>query len=428
MNRTIEIRKDTSYGVATMLPGLAPAALWDCEVDLTLLLIGFLTSPPKFRGLSLSHYWAWLRYGIAIHPRGDLRLRSIWQEIDSHQKTVLSDDFGAGFPCHYLVANHGFEDFADTGYLIKHLLKGFVSLLKNNKLGPSKSPDFIAVDNLGRLHVIECKGTQSSRAKLAEAIARGIPQKNNLSNPGLFASCMVGGIFVPQRKSKEAAEIVFADPPVSELLKRLAELGQTHVGQGVRRISLAKSLSMAGLWTAASAISDERVARANVNFIRNLAKGELGFAGYVKDGDTGNWERTVSFRSLEENPDIPNAMIPVVTTLTILVPPSVESLFARAVNENGSVNRAEVDVWIAEQLSLNRVKRFAAEGRFEKRGANGEEQPVRLRRRLLLSSWSKVGSHGLPFEQSKARGWRTGSGIQFLIERRSVTGEAAPLA
>jgi hypothetical protein len=48
MNRTIEVCTDISLGVTTLLPNLALAALWDCNVDLTLLLIGLLTSPPKF--------------------------------------------------------------------------------------------------------------------------------------------------------------------------------------------------------------------------------------------------------------------------------------------------------------------------------------------------------------------------------------------
>ena len=418
MNRTIEIHTNTSFGIATLLPGLPPAALWTCNVDLTLLLIGLLTSPPKFKALSLSHYWAWLRYLVALHPSGKLRLRLLWREIDSHQKTLLSDDFGTGFPCHYLIDNHGFEDFADTGYLLKNVLNGFVSLLGSNMRGPSKSPDFIAVDNLGRLHILECKGTQSSRADLIKAIERGIPQKNNLSNSGLFTSSMVGGFFVPQHRSKEAAQIVFADPPESELLKPLADLGRARVAEGVRRISLAKSLSMAGLWTAATAISEEIIRSANINFVRRLADGELRFAGYVKNDETGNWERTISLQSLEQRAKSGNTLVPVVTTLTVIIPASVELLFMLAVNENGTVNRKEIDLWIAEQLTKTRALQMGAESELTQDRKVGDEKKVGVQ--LPKSSWSKVASNGFPLENSPGRGWRTGTGLQFLLEHRTA--------
>lgn len=419
MIRTIEIRVDTSYGTASLLPGLPAAATWDCNVDLTLLLIGNLTTPPRFKGLSLSNYWAWIRYGIAMNPIGDLRLRRIWRDIDSHQKTILSDDFGVGFPCHYLVDNHGFEAFADTKYLVEHLLKGFVSLLGSDSRGPLKSPDFIAVDNLGRLHIIECKGTQSSREALKKAIGRGIAQKNNLSNPWLFTSCMVGGIFVPQHQSKEAAEIVFADPPADEILRALAELGRPALRKGVRRISLAKTLSMAGLWTAASAITDERVNPDNVSFVRNLAKGELTFAGYSKDSATGNWKRKIEFRSLDEDTEETGRKTPVITTLTVVLPSTIEDLFADAVSDDGSVSRTKVDKWIAARRRDTRVRRIAEE--VEVVTQDGQRPPARGNvRRSFNTSWSKVGLGGPNADNSSARGWQTESSVQFMFERAEI--------
>ena len=419
MIRNIEIRVDPAYGTATLLPGLPAAAIWTCNVDLTLLLIGNLTTPPRFKGLSLSNYWAWIRYGIAMNPVGDLRLRRIWLDIDSHQKTILSDDFGVGFPCHYLIDNHGFEAFADTKYLVEHLLKGFVSLLSSDLRGPSKSPDFIAVDNLGQLHIIECKGSQSSRVALKKAIGRGISQKNNLASPGLFASCMVGGIFVPQYQSKEAAEIVFADPPVDEILQALAELGRPKLRKGVRRISLAKTLSMAGLWTAASAITDEHINPDNVNFVRNIAKGELPFAGYVKDGATGNWTRKIEFRSLDEDLGNTDKKTPIITTLTLILPSTVEELFADAINHDGSVSRAKVDKWIAARRRETRVIRIAEEVQVV--AQEGGNAPARVNaRRRLNTSWSKIGLDGLHAENPLAQGWQSESGVQFLFERGEI--------
>lgn len=419
MQRVIDVRTDLSFGSAQILPGLPAAYSWDCDIDLTMLAIGYLTAPPRFEGLSLSHYWAWLRYRIALHPNGnDLKLRRIWREIDSHQKTVLSDDFGMGFPCHYLIDRHGFEDFADTKFLIKHLLGGVVAVLGTDLQGPSKSPDFIAVDNSGRLHILECKGTQSSRKCMYAAIARGIPQKNNLSNGILFTSCMVGGIFVPQYKSRERAEIVFVDPEVDDLLAKLGDLGSEKVGAGVRRISLAKTLSMLGLWKAASAIVEGRVQRQDVKFVRDLAKGELAFAGFAKDNKTGNWKRTLDFRSLDMHPVLPNRSVSVTTTLTLEIPQSLIQLFGNAVRPDGTVNQDEVDNWISMQISQNRVRRVLTDPPTQQVAAGVNN--ALAAERVVESTWARIGAAGRNFEESKSRGWRISSGVQILLERREA--------
>lgn len=416
MKRNIDVRTDLSFGSDQILPSLPASCTWDCDIDLTMLAIGYLTAPPRFQGLSLSHYWAWLRYRVALQSTGnDLRLRRIWGEIDSHQKTVLSDDFGMGFPCHYLIDQHGFEDFADTKFLIRHLLGGVVAVLGSDLRGPSKSPDFIAVDNAGRLHILECKGSQSSRKSLQAAIARGIPQKNNLSNGTLFTSCMVGGIFVPQYKSNERAEIVFADPEVDDLLAKLGDLGPEKVGAGVRRISLAKTLSMLGLWKAASAVVEGRVQRQDVSFVRDLAKGELAFAGFAKDDKNGSWKRTIDFRSLDIHPRLPIRSVSVTTTLTLEVPLSLVQLFAKAVRQDGRVNQGEIDQWISTQLSQNRVRR-AVKDEPSQQPTTGSERTVGAER-VLESAWSRIDSGGQIFDESQFRGWRISSGVQMSVAR-----------
>lgn len=420
MNRSIDVRTDLSFGAAQILPGLPTAYSWDCDIDATMLAIGYLTAPPRFQGLSLSHYWAWLRYRVALQPTGSgLRLRSVWGEIDSHQKTILSDDFGMGFPCHYLIDQHGFEDFADTKFLIKHLLGGIVAVLGSDLRGPSKSPDFIAVDNTNRLHILECKGSQSSRKSLQAAIARGIPQKNNLSNGTLFTSCMVGGIFVPQYHSNERAEIVFADPKVDDLLAKLGDLGPEKVAAGVRRISLAKTLSMLGLWKAASAVVEGRVQRQDVGFVRDLAHGELAFAGFARDDGNRTWRRTIEFRSLDIHPRLPTRSVSVTTTLTLEVPPGLVELFTKAVKQDGKVNYEEIDQWINTQLTQNRVRRVVKDAPVQQpaKGSGGTVEAERV----VESSWSRVDSGGANFGESQSRGWRISSGVQMSVERREAS-------
>lgn len=71
----------------------------DLDRCATLLLIGHLTSPTLSSGVSLSEFWAWVRSSYAVSGTADLRLTSEFADLDSHQKTILSDDFGMGVPC-----------------------------------------------------------------------------------------------------------------------------------------------------------------------------------------------------------------------------------------------------------------------------------------------------------------------------------------
>jgi hypothetical protein len=206
MQKQIKVQVSGKFGVDGLLPGFPAGtqALWQCNVLTTLLWIGILTAPPRYRGFDLSTFWAWLRYASAIsdHHLG-LRLKPIWTEVDAHQKTVMSDDFGMGFSCHYLAEQHGIQAFANTDYLLDALVG--VTTLRPSRRGPAKSPDFIGIDAAGGLHVLECKGTQSSIDYLWTAVENGTSQKNNFTNSTPFVSCMVGGIFVPQHRSEEEA-------------------------------------------------------------------------------------------------------------------------------------------------------------------------------------------------------------------------------
>jgi hypothetical protein len=86
MQKQIKVQVSGKFGVDGLLPGFPAGtqALWQCNVLTTLLWIGILTAPPRYRGFDLSTFWAWLRYASAIsdHHLG-LRLKPIWTEIDA---------------------------------------------------------------------------------------------------------------------------------------------------------------------------------------------------------------------------------------------------------------------------------------------------------------------------------------------------------
>src|SRR5439155_27068403 len=70
--------------------------------------LGRITTPPVTELLDLSSTWAEIRYVWAFQPNRaglrnrSLRLSSAVKELDSHQKTLLSDEFGVGFAAYYM--------------------------------------------------------------------------------------------------------------------------------------------------------------------------------------------------------------------------------------------------------------------------------------------------------------------------------------
>ena len=102
--RQVELIVDGLYGTTSLHPALkVGSSTWLASPGLVTLLIGILTSPPRYSGLSLSNFWAQLRYLPALSRQvPELRLRRLWGDTDSHQKTLLSDDFGMGLPALYI--------------------------------------------------------------------------------------------------------------------------------------------------------------------------------------------------------------------------------------------------------------------------------------------------------------------------------------
>lgn len=409
MRKRVEMSVDGTYGIASLLPGLPHAAHWDCDVFQTLLVVGLLTAPPRYRGMSLSTYWAWLRYGAAISTAdASLRLRPIWGELDPHQKTLLADDFGIGFPCHYLIEHHGFEDFADTSYLLDSLLSGVVSHASPSKRGPSKTPDFIGVDSTDQLHILECKGTQSSRHYLDAAMANGIAQKNNLSNGTIFASSMVGGLFIPQAQSPEHAQLVFIDPEPHPTLKLLQQMDPQKIVREVRRQSFAKALATAGLWVTAGGVSSGKVGSSETGFARKLDEGELRFNGFFRT-EEDTWQRNVEYRSLESDAKGNAARIPFKTRLIIEVSAEIVSRLKEFTSESGAVGLSEIDAWLAERLSTQRTT--------TKRTIHAQRQPsgrFSVKRNSVSSSWTMSSSKDDNVESASVM---VSSGMKLTLER-----------
>jgi hypothetical protein len=235
------------------------------NINSTLLLIGHLTTPAAGRGVSLSELWAWVRYYYAIAPAHDLRLTREFWELDSHQKTILSDDFGIGFPMSFLINPLdlvGWSDGRDFADRFSALTVPLPAVPK--KSGPTKSPDFVCLDGHGRFHVIECKGTQSGQGKRAKqfsdtnakGVATGaIVQKRMIVlQPAYQGQRLACGIAIAREGAKQSSDLRIEDPDGDE--KIFVNTDQVALAADpIFRATAARSLRAAGLSATADTIA-----------------------------------------------------------------------------------------------------------------------------------------------------------------------------
>ncbi|WP_233967293.1 hypothetical protein [Pectobacterium polaris] len=230
------------------------------KIDVNCMLIhtALWTRPPKLTGFNLSDFWAWLRYFPAFSKTSpDLRLRKEWKDIDPHQKTILSDEIGVGSTTFTLIDTLGFQGFIDAIYVLETLNLTHL-LLKKSKNGQGKTPDYIGLDNFGRIIALECKGTQNKIKDLHKAITKGIGQKVNLTkNPvSQIKIGLVGGIFIPQFDNPQNAFIHFCDPDWSEFDKIISEVDTQDLTKAIIRGSVIKQLYLAGANNSANELSN----------------------------------------------------------------------------------------------------------------------------------------------------------------------------
>ncbi|RWN31098.1 MAG: hypothetical protein EOR97_12995 [Mesorhizobium sp.] len=235
------------------------------EMLSTLLVIGQLTTPPLAAGASLSEFWAWVRYVSAIADTPDVRLTTPFADLDSHQKTILSDDFGMGMPISWLIGSLGLVAWCDGRYFMKR----FSALMATaqptpKKSGPTKAPDFILEDAGGFLHVVECKGTQSGptarekqlyEVKKDGTLAGGTIQKTMVTIlPPLTGQRLACGLVLVRDKAPSQTTIKIVDPEPQDGVT-VTEKDEDFARDPIVRATLAKALRSCGLLATARAVA-----------------------------------------------------------------------------------------------------------------------------------------------------------------------------
>lgn len=279
--KTVNIEVDTASWSPNPVPEdiqrLARIGTRDTDVDSALLHTALWTRPPNCFGFSLSDCWAWLRYQRAIATTGDLRLRQEWEDVDPHQKTVLSDELGIGFTTQLLSECLGFQLYSDTQFVANVLLPGRFNLGRYSKRGPRKSPDYIAVDSDLRFNAVECKGTQSSLEELGLALQRGVSQKSNLTGSGgtRINHSLVAGLYIPTWSSPYAATIRVQDPFDEEMASLFSGFSERELLIAVTQVAFSKHFALMGLSNLAGILSKVKVVELEKNGLPDAARGDM---------------------------------------------------------------------------------------------------------------------------------------------------------
>ncbi|WP_143330232.1 hypothetical protein [Chromobacterium haemolyticum] len=246
----------------------------------------------------------------------------------------------------------------DTDYFLKKVLPPSAAWLnkKPKRRGPAKSPDFIALDSSGHLHILECKGTQDSHRSLNSALGKGYAQKRSIgsSYSRLFSSAMVGGCFVPQFSSTESSIIKYIDPDFSEIEKALSQVDPKIIKTFMRRIFFAKVLYAAGLWRLASIIMEEHVDKNDIEFVHRLNGGEQTFNDYKRT--ESHLIREITYLSFDYNEDGSASGHAIQNVLNIVIPIDVISAISSAININGLISITKIDDFI-ERLEKKQEKK-----------------------------------------------------------------------
>lgn len=268
MQRSLKVNIDKSTWPGIGMQPSFPTTFTDGQstyalnIPQMLLMIGYLTTPTSSTGVSLSEFWAWVRYLAAIAKQSDLSLTQSFWELDAHQKTILSDDFGMGVPILWLHDKLSFAKIVDGRYFMQRIASSLgATQARTAKRGPNKTPDFVAQDASGMWHVIECKGTQSgSEYSLKQLGVKGPPpeggvaQKLSIQFPqGHTGQRLVCGLSIDV-EGGAGSVLKIIDPKPKEpfvLRETQMNLAEDAANRGV----MARALRMAGFEVTAESVA-----------------------------------------------------------------------------------------------------------------------------------------------------------------------------
>lgn len=252
LSKMLNVAVDGSTFPSNRVPAsLRGPATVGVDLDAALLMLGSLTTPGGFSAASPARIWAWIRYFGAIATAPDLRVTAPFFDLDPHQKTILSDDFGVAVSTMWLYRQlGGLRDIVDgRRFLIQYASLVRTAHRRTRKVGPEKCPDYVALDRAGKWHVLECKGTQSStdyRDK-RQMKDHAIQQKRGIQVRGsVRGEQLVAGLYLSPEFGDEPSHLRVIDPPAKRPLMELEEKDVDKAELAVRRLAVSRALGLAG--------------------------------------------------------------------------------------------------------------------------------------------------------------------------------------
>ncbi|MHA6892090.1 hypothetical protein [Ralstonia pseudosolanacearum] len=268
MNRKLTVKIDRSTWPGPGIRPLFPRSFtngtssYDLNIPAMLMMIGYLTTPTSSTGVSLSEFWAWVRYLAAISNESHLGLTRSFAALDAHQRTILSDDFGMGVPILWLLDKLSLTEVVDGRYFMQKIAASVGATQKRTaKRGPNKTPDFVARDVAGRWHVIECKGTQSGPEYSVKQLGSkgpvlkgGVAQKRSIQFPsGHTGQRLVCGLDIDVEGGREGV-LRIIDPEPEDPFEVTADQ-LVFANDAANRGVMSKALRMAGFEVTAEAVA-----------------------------------------------------------------------------------------------------------------------------------------------------------------------------
>jgi len=256
--QTIPPRKNTLSEVAA----LAPTRQLPIVPAYMLHRLGVVTTPAVENLADICSTWAYFRYlwAFDIPQAGTvnplLRLSEAARNIDFHQKGLLSDQIGVGMAAWLL------------GSYLNAPLAADVTVAMDDPAWPvdlqyDTSPDYLFFDpSQTNLFIVECKGSQTTRAASLDQVRRGTEQVPSLTfTDGRTPPSLVIATWL----SQNGTYIFLVDPPGNDDVSRERPEKPERVGprewkvrsdadfgRATRLISEAKVLSFAGADQAAA--------------------------------------------------------------------------------------------------------------------------------------------------------------------------------
>jgi hypothetical protein len=138
---------------------------------------GELTTPQWANMARLSSSWATRRYFWAIEAAstlpGQFRMNPDCRDLDFHQKTLMSDEFGVGFAGLAMERLFNTNAWVDVSVALADRTR-YQNVRRQGRL----QPDYLMWQDTpdAPYYVVECKGSQTQRAVSIDQIRRGLEQ------------------------------------------------------------------------------------------------------------------------------------------------------------------------------------------------------------------------------------------------------------